>query len=257
MGSVGQTPWRVPRSWLREYHRTNALICQFNLKTFLSGQRLACAHLDHRGESYFSVKPDIALNLVLQGYQGKGIELRERRTWPTYPPETRAALVEQGIDPPSWFPDTLDEWIAGDWNGRDQCPIQEGMFLIGNHADEMTVSRVWEANPIRTIGSTCLCPIHQPWLPLLSLIPKTPSPFLSLPCCLHTLNGAFTLSKFVPPEPHAHMPPADFEEGLGQGESRYKAYLKWLGWMGLKCGWIWEKEPLRVPSTKSWGIIGE
>jgi tRNASer (uridine44-2'-O)-methyltransferase len=53
------------------------------------------------------------------------------------------------------------------------------------------------------------------------------------------------------------MPPGDFEEGLEKGDSRYKAYLKWLGWAGLKCGWLWEKEPLRVPSTKSWGIIGE
>lgn len=51
------------------------------------------------------------------------------------------------------------------------------------------------------------------------------------------------------------MPPGDFEDGLEKGESRYKAYLKWLGWMGLMTGWKWEKEPLRVPSTKSWGIV--
>jgi hypothetical protein len=31
----------------------------------------------------------------------------------------------------------------------------------------------------------------------------------------------------------------------------------WLGWCGLMCGWEWEKEPLRVPSTRGWGIIGE
>jgi hypothetical protein len=31
----------------------------------------------------------------------------------------------------------------------------------------------------------------------------------------------------------------------------------WLGWQGLMCGWDWEKEGLRVPSTRSWGIVGE
>lgn len=30
----------------------------------------------------------------------------------------------------------------------------------------------------------------------------------------------------------------------------------WLGWLGLQAGWTWEKESLRVPSTKGWGIVG-
>lgn len=30
----------------------------------------------------------------------------------------------------------------------------------------------------------------------------------------------------------------------------------WLGWVGLKCGWEWEKEGLRIPSTRGWGIVG-
>jgi len=29
----------------------------------------------------------------------------------------------------------------------------------------------------------------------------------------------------------------------------------WLGWCGLMCGWRWEKEGLRIPSTKGWGIV--
>lgn len=31
----------------------------------------------------------------------------------------------------------------------------------------------------------------------------------------------------------------------------------WLGWVGLMCGWEWEKEGLRVPTTKGWGIVGK
>lgn len=29
----------------------------------------------------------------------------------------------------------------------------------------------------------------------------------------------------------------------------------WLGWCGLQCGWEWEKESLRIPSTRGWGIV--
>lgn len=170
--------------------------------------------------------------------------------------------MEQGIDPPKWFPETLEEWKAGSWEGKEDCPIEEGMFLIGNHADEMTVGRLskptcFALKADRSLSDLDRSGLLQPWLPLLSLIPKTPSPHLSLPCCLHTLNGLFTHQAFVPPQSHKHMPKGDFEEGLEKGESRYKAYLKWLGWTGLNCGWLWEKEPLRVPSTKSWGIIGQ
>lgn len=81
----------------------------------------------------------MVLDYHFKGYKGKGIELRERRTWPGYPAPTREALVEQGIDPPKWFPNTLEEWQTGSWAGKEDCPIEEGMFLIGNHADEMTV----------------------------------------------------------------------------------------------------------------------
>lgn len=30
----------------------------------------------------------------------------------------------------------------------------------------------------------------------------------------------------------------------------------WLGYQGLLAGWEWEKEGLRVPSTRGWGIVG-
>ncbi|EIW71493.1 hypothetical protein TREMEDRAFT_42864 [Tremella mesenterica DSM 1558] len=170
--------------------------------------------------------------LISEGYHGKGYELRSRRTWPLYPPKTREALVELPINPVRWFPSTSEEWVTGFWPGKEDCVVKEGVFLIGNHADELT-----------------------PWLPLLSLIPTEPVPHLSLPCCLHTLDGTFTRLVFHPP-PHPNTPLNGFEDGLEAGNSRYKAYIMWLGWMGLMCGWEWEKEGLRVPSTRGWGIVG-
>lgn len=81
-------------------------------------------------------------------------------------------------------------------------------------------------------------------------------PYLSLPCCFHTLDDSWNALSFAPP-PHPHTPEGGFEKGLEDGQSRYKAYLVWLGWVGLMCGWEWEKEGLRIPSTKGWGIVGE
>lgn len=95
---------------------------------------------------------------------------------------------------------------------------------------------------------------HQPWLPLLSLLPRSPVPHLSLPCCLHTLDDAFTTLDYTPP-PHPHTPAGGFDDGLEAGSSRYKSYVMWLGWCGLQAGWQWEKEPLRIPSTRGWGIV--
>ncbi|BEI80956.1 hypothetical protein CcaverHIS002_0201160 [Cutaneotrichosporon cavernicola] len=169
--------------------------------------------------------------LVSEGYAGRGYELRQRRTWPQYPEATRCALVELPIDMPSLFPSTIGEWEAGAWPGRGANVIPDDSFLLGNHADELT-----------------------PWIPLLSLLPAKPIPFLSLPCCLHTLDDKFTSNEFNPPA-HAHTPEGGFEAGLDPGASRYKAYVMWLGWWGLQCGWKWEKESLRIPSTRGWGIV--
>jgi len=58
------------------------------------------------------------------------------------------------------------------------------------------------------------------------------------------------------PPAHPHSLEGNFEAGLEQGQSRYKSYLMWLGWVGLNCGWEWETEPLRIPSTRGWGIVG-
>jgi tRNASer (uridine44-2'-O)-methyltransferase len=49
-------------------------------------------------------------------------------------------LIEAPLDPPSWFPDTIEEWRSGQWRSKSDCVIEEVTFLIGNHADELTVS---------------------------------------------------------------------------------------------------------------------
>lgn len=79
-------------------------------------------------------------------------------------------------------------------------------------------------------------------------------PYLNLPCCPHTLDNKFTQFEFVAP-PHPHEPQGGFDAGLIAGVSRYKSFTVWLGWVGLMCGWEWEKESLRIPSTRGWAIV--
>lgn len=48
--------------------------------------------------------------------------------------------MELPIDPPTWFPDSLDQWTTGNWEGQSDCVVRDDTFLIGNHSDELTVS---------------------------------------------------------------------------------------------------------------------
>ena len=179
----------------------------------------------------------------LQGYEGIGLELRARRTWPLYPAATQAALIETPITPPEWFPQTMAEWRAGSWPSKPAI-IKDHSFLIGNHADELTASLLMIVLLVLT---------HQPWIPLISLTPATPVPYLSVPCCTWDLDRPFTLLHFT--ATHRHAPAEGLQLGPTEHGGKYGAYLAWLAQVGLECGWEWEKEGLRVPSTRGWGIV--
>nr|ODN92317.1 hypothetical protein L204_05416 [Cryptococcus depauperatus CBS 7855] len=169
--------------------------------------------------------------LVSEGYHGIGYDLHPRETWPLYPVATQKALTELAINPLLCFPKTIDEWISGSWERKEQCIVKDGVFLIGNHADELT-----------------------PWLPLLSLIPQAPVPYLSLPCCLHNLDSPFSVLDFEPPS-HPHAPVQGYDANLDEQKGLYKSYIIWLGWIGVNCGWEWKAERIRG-ELKSWGIVG-
>lgn len=67
--------------------------------------------------------------LSSEGYDGQGLELRPRKTWAAYPETTQAKLKKHAVHPT----ELLDSCHDG------QSPFNQGAFLIGNHADEMTV----------------------------------------------------------------------------------------------------------------------
>ncbi|KDR66238.1 hypothetical protein GALMADRAFT_148002 [Galerina marginata CBS 339.88] len=159
--------------------------------------------------------------LVSEGYEGYGIDLRARTSWTHYPDSSQSRLRVHAFDP------TADH----DDYGR-QTYFKPGVFVIGNHADELT-----------------------PWLPVLSTLHDS-SGYISIPCCSWAFDKKYERSSTP-----AYPIPDGFVESLnlggeGSNKSSYSMYRIWLASLSLHCGWEVECETLRIPSTRNWAIIG-
>ncbi|KAF8811622.1 DUF1613 domain-containing protein [Phlegmacium glaucopus] len=162
--------------------------------------------------------------LTAEGYEGYGIDLRARMSWSHYPDPTQARLHVHALDP------TTDNNIA---DKLSDDYFKPGVFIIGNHADELT-----------------------PWVPVLSTMHNA-SGYFSIPCCSWAFDAKFERSS----TPLYHVPDTDFAGTLnlggdGSNSSSYSMYRIWLGSLSLHCGWEVETETLRIPSTRNWAIIG-
>lgn len=222
-----------------------------------------------------------------EGYQGFGIDVRARTSWSHYPPTTQRHLHVKALDPtftltdadpvtfvsdptiaetiPNPFPDTdlpgslevLSREEGDQTSSRLQVP--RGVFVIGNHADELT-----------------------PYVPILSILYEA-SGYLNLPCCPWDLDQKFTRANGA----QYPLPAYDIEGTDGQGEtsagseagdivddrdrwieslnlggdgkftSSYSVYRIWLARLTSWCGWKIETEVLRIPSTRNWALIGK
>lgn len=179
--------------------------------------------------------------------------MRPRPSWNLYPSKTKDALVKQSLDLPAWFPRTEDEWGLGSWVTREKCVIGDGTFIIGNHCDELTVSG--SLIEYRIITNSC---VFKPWLPLLSIIPSPPVPYISLPCCLHTLDSIYSHPNFTP-RSQSSNPFISLPAELDPTKSMYDSYIAWLGWHSSRCGWEWDinKVGHGMAIDKGWAIIGK
>ncbi|KAF8918943.1 DUF1613 domain-containing protein [Mucidula mucida] len=160
--------------------------------------------------------------LISEGYHGCGIDLRARISWSHYSKETHEHLHVHAFNP---FSETPDPYLL------------PGVFIIGNHADELT-----------------------PWVPVLATM-HSASGYISIPCCPWTFDAKFDRSL------SARFPLADgedeasFIESLSLGghsspSSAYSMYRVWLASLSRHCGWQIECETLRIPSTRNWAIVG-
>lgn len=191
--------------------------------------------------------------LNMEGYKGKGIDARARKSWSTYPKEVQGNLLEQIIIPsvllkPHPAIQKLAPHITD--NGRFfQVPEQQSnnnknsvplityyssanllqssqvcttedfppnTFIIGNHSDELTC-----------------------WIPLLDF------PFIVIPCCSHTLSGAKI--RYSPRKQKSTFP---------QNVSTYGTLVDHVEDLAKQMGWVVDKEMLRIPSTRNAAIIG-
>lgn len=160
-----------------------------------------------------------------EGYDGLGIDLRARTSWDYYPSASRAHLRVEALDPTSSSaqPDT-------------EAYIAPGVFLIGNHADELT-----------------------PWVPILATLHDA-SGYLSIPCCPWTFDAKYERSTHLPYP--ISTPMDEFITSLGLGgdgrnTSSYSMYRIWLATLHAHCGWDVECETLRIPSTRNWALVGQ
>lgn len=195
--------------------------------------------------------------LLEEGYRGWGFDARKRKSWDTYSPKAQENLKELVLMPyilqkranaadldsnttpspadlssklpelPTKVP--TDKGISSDigTNKKMNQPspaaaihsgkFPKGTFIISNHADELT-----------------------PWTPILANLSE--SPFMMIPCCSHALSGA----KFRAPRP----------KGAKSSGSAYASLVVWVSKIAKDCGWVIEKEMLRIPSTRNTALIG-
>lgn len=144
-------------------------------------------------------------------------------SWTHYPEPTQARLHVYPFNP-----------MAPLAPGGADAYFKPGIFLIGNHADELT-----------------------PWVPVLSTL-HSASGYLSIPCCAWSFDTKYERTT----TPMFPIPGPDFADSLnlggeGSNASSYSMYRIWLASLALYCGWAVECETLRIPSTRNWAIIGE
>lgn len=163
--------------------------------------------------------------LTAEGYKGHGLDLRARTSWLHYPEATQKRLHVEALNPT----------ILGQPHSHHPY-LLPGVFLIGNHADELT-----------------------PWMPIVATLCAA-SGYLSIPCCAWTFDTKFERSKNVPYATGMEL--EEFTETLylggdGSNMSSYSQYRIWLASLSLHCGWRVECETLRIPSTRNWALIGK
>lgn len=188
-----------------------------------------------------------------EGYKGKGIDARARKSWKSYPKEVQENLLDQIIIPSILLkphpavrkmaphvtdngrlfqvpetPSKLDKKLvplmsyyssANLLQSSQVCTTDEfppNTFIIGNHSDELTC-----------------------WIPLLNF------PFIVIPCCSHALNGA-----------KIRYNPRKRSTNGNQNVSTYGSLVDHVEDIAVQMGWKVEKEMLRIPSTRNAAIIG-
>ncbi|KAF7155661.1 hypothetical protein CNMCM5623_008203 [Aspergillus felis] len=196
--------------------------------------------------------------LLSEGYQGWGFDARRRKTWGIFPSSIQERLKEE-IYIPKPFADVCTGSELDIGVKTHTGMFAESTFIISNHADELTV-----------------------WTPLMAALsnPASPLPFISIPCCSHSLSGA--RYRYPPPKPNKKgsvdrsedqeveqnpQPAVGDLKALravkqqertdtGAVNSMYGSLTAKTMGIAEEIGYDVEKTLLRIPSTRNMGVIG-
>ena len=212
--------------------------------------------------------------LLMEGYEGWGFDARRRKTWAILPDWVQARLRET-VYIPKPFVDAVSSADGGGplaeltgagipFHTDDDIP--RDAFIISNHADELTV-----------------------WTPLLAAraAANLRRPFLSIPCCSHSLSGAkfrypppITKKKGKQQDDASSDPTAQSSDRTGDlkalraarqasstvtGDpnsaavmnSTYGSLTAKTMAIAEEVGYEVERTLLRIPSTRNMGVIGD
>ncbi|KAI3007452.1 hypothetical protein CBS147346_3261 [Aspergillus niger] len=198
--------------------------------------------------------------LLMEGYKGWGFDARRRKTWSIFPESVQSRLTEEIYIPKPFSetnPSLLQELTIKSHSGS----FPKDTFIISNHADELTV-----------------------WTPLMAtlLCPESPSPFIAIPCCSHSLSGA--RFRYPPPKVGKKKEKSDKEDEGGMEEetnpssgdlkslrkekqdaqtteagflkSMYGSLTAKTMSVAEEIGYEVERTLLRIPSTRNMAVIG-
>ncbi|TVY22984.1 tRNA (uracil-O(2)-)-methyltransferase [Lachnellula hyalina] len=182
--------------------------------------------------------------LLEEGYAGWGFDARRRKSWATWSEAAQENLRELVLIPAiiqtagsgsgslDWSLDTEAGKGEGEGVGIHNGIFPTGTFIISNHADELT-----------------------PWTPILATLSS--SPFIMIPCCSHSLSGSrFRAPKTTPSTSSTPNSQNTTSNPNSNNTSAFASLVSWVSQIAQDCGWVVEKEMLRIPSTRNTALIG-
>ena len=158
--------------------------------------------------------------------RGLGIDLRRRKIWDLYPPETPLQVrykrnlykkcTTLSLYTTYFVLQCINAYIP------QVCTVvpssstvyPEVDWIIGNHSDELT-----------------------PWIPIIAARSSNNCRFFLLPCCPYELNGA----KY---------------QRYCASKSQYSEYIDYVKNICVQCGFTTHLDKLRIPSTKRICLVG-
>lgn len=205
--------------------------------------------------------------LLMEGYEGEGIDARQRKSWSTYSEDGQRCLKEQVIIPSVLLrphPQSLNSMSSH--NGQIwKIPIAENLekndagitSKVSQVSDNVKNVQLVECltskqllndpyiNTAEFPPNTFIIGNHSDeltcWIPLLGY------PFMVIPCCSHKLDGdktRFPVIKGLNGRPQQ------------EGTSTYQGLVDHVEYLARLYGWDVQREMLRIPSTRNAAIIG-